>query len=119
MGHAAIDVAEVSAGADAFCQSPQTLYSMDEGSSALRWTHRASDHVNYLYEVQWLVGCGPITVAQEPRAPIGKTWTCNQLLEGAYTGCDNGGVGGYLDAGCLTYTFTGGLGDDQVPEPSD
>jgi len=93
---------------------------MDELSSALRWTHRASDNVNYLYEIQWLEGCGPISVAQLPRTPMGlAASSCEQLLEGAYTGCDNGGVGGYQDSGCLRYTFTGGLGDDQVPEPSD
>lgn len=42
---------------------------------------------------------------------------CEDLLKETYFGCDNGGVGGEIDDGCLRYSFTGGLGDEAAPQP--
>lgn len=92
---------------------------MTSESESVRETYRPASQVNYLYEVEWKGGstCKFTAEVQQIGDPLGgEEWDCTRLFNDAYSQCNNGGVGGYLDAGCLRYTFTGGLGNDEVPD---
>ncbi|KAF5719409.1 hypothetical protein FGLOB1_1190 [Fusarium globosum] len=73
-----------------------------------RWIYGAP----YLYNVYWKDGCelkngkteqdvtDPLEEGYKPEARV-----CQEFLAKAYRGCDNGGTGGSLQAGCLVYEF--------------
>lgn len=80
----------------------------------------------YYYEVSWVEGCKTTVDLQDPYTPLGSDGPlCKDLFVKAYAGCkysapcfnnlllmhlllgDNGGIGGYIDAGCVRYTFLG------------
>ncbi|KAF5623651.1 serine threonine kinase [Fusarium sp. NRRL 25303] len=73
-----------------------------------RWIYGAP----YLYNVHWKDGCelkngkteqdvtDPLEEGYKPEARV-----CQESLTKAYRGCDNGGTGGSLQAGCLVYEF--------------
>lgn len=63
----------------------------------------------YLYSINWILGCTTTVSTQSVWAPIpdeAASVTCRTLLRNNYLNCDNGGVGGYINAGCLRYTFS-------------
>lgn len=79
-----------------------------------RWyEEREADGVLYQYGVSWIEGCDstrmklPETTSSEEGYP-----TCQGLFNMAFEGCNNAGVGGYVDAHCARFTFTGGLKAD-------
>lgn len=121
--HPSIDIAEVDHGAELFCRIHKRWYPDYEGvtnmtsdSPGLSTTYQVVDgEINYTYEVEWKDGdaCQYATDTQQIEDPIGDdAWHCRSLFNEAYSGCVNGGVGGFVDAGCLRYTFTGGRDDD-------
>ncbi|KAG4272644.1 hypothetical protein FPRO04_10386 [Fusarium proliferatum] len=62
----------------------------------------------YYYEVSWVEGCKTTVESQDPYIPLGNDGPlCKDLFVKAYAGCDNGGIGGYIDAGCVRYMFLG------------
>lgn len=77
----------------------------------------ANNNVNYMFEVAWVPGCKYTSDSQNTATPIGGHPNCEDLMKETFYGCNNGGVGGSIEAGCLTYSFTGGLGDDKLPAP--
>ncbi|KAL2120204.1 hypothetical protein VTJ04DRAFT_4230 [Mycothermus thermophilus] len=69
--------------------------------------------VNYDYRVEWVSGCVTSVDKQNFRFPLGmteSTITAYLLVRESYTKCNNGGVGGWCQVGCLRYTFEGGRG---------
>ncbi|RYP91394.1 hypothetical protein DL770_002439 [Monosporascus sp. CRB-9-2] len=68
------------------------------------------DGINYWYGVFWVQGCVTETATQNFRFPLGSpsSITAYLLMRENYTKCNNGGVGGKVQVGCLEYTFTGG-----------
>lgn len=123
--HPPVDAALVDRGAEFFCRVRRQWYPGYEGvtnmtsdSATEEVTYQeVNSRVNYSYELVWKDGdaCEYITDVQQIDKPIGgEAWDCRTLFTTAYSGCNNGGVGGYLDAGCLRYTFTGGQDDGDV-----
>jgi len=73
-----------------------------------RWIYGAP----YLYNVYWKDGCELKNgkTEQDVTDPLGEGYkpearVCQEFLTKAYRGCDNGGTGGSLQAGCLVYEF--------------
>jgi len=67
----------------------------------------------YDYSIAWIEGCkgepqGAAQNVTSSQAQQGDPRTCREIFIAAYEDCNNGGVGGYIDVGCLRYTFTGG-----------
>lgn len=84
---------------------------MKPDSERIRTNFQNIYEVNYLFEVEWIEGCRTSTDSQSVESPVGDDdQTCDVVMDAAFSGCNNGGIGGYVDAGCLRYTFTGGLG---------
>ncbi|KAJ1334085.1 hypothetical protein MN608_04088 [Microdochium nivale] len=65
--------------------------------------------VNYEYEARWIEGCLTIEPNQSFQWPVGSpaTVTAYLLVREAFTKCNNGGIGGWSQVGCLKYTFWG------------
>ncbi|KAH0439391.1 hypothetical protein CcaCcLH18_02868 [Colletotrichum camelliae] len=65
----------------------------------------ADYHQNY--KISWIDGCETSVAEQNLDSPIeGDTGvTCASLMRANYKSCNNGGAGGYRDAGCLRYDF--------------
>lgn len=60
------------------------------------------------YNVHWIPGCNTTIKTQEIWRPItdDKSIQCVGLLKNNYLNCNNGGAGGWIDAGCLRYVFS-------------
>ncbi|VZH92068.1 unnamed protein product, partial [Fusarium fujikuroi] len=76
---------------------PGTRWRMDGGWEAgpdIEHTYKETSHgVVYEYKVNWAQGSGDITAYS--------------LMRGAFEKCNNGGLGGSIQAGCLVYTLNG------------
>ncbi|KAI1159223.1 pectate lyase superfamily protein-domain-containing protein [Nemania serpens] len=80
--------------------------------------HGTDQHgVNYDYSAAWVDGCFTTVAEQSFGFPLGSPSqiTAYLLVREDYTKCNNGGVGGSCQVGCLLYTFTGALGDQGGP----
>jgi hypothetical protein len=113
-GHAAIDSAFVGDSTQQFCASIAANGDVKPDSAAVTKTYQAENFVNYVFEVQWVDGCDSDD-SQSPTITADGGWSCEGLLKETYFGCNNGGVGGYIDDRCLRYSFTGGVGDETPP----
>ncbi|KAK4210470.1 hypothetical protein QBC37DRAFT_390473 [Rhypophila decipiens] len=62
--------------------------------------------VTYSYSVQWIRGCTEFATMDvlTPAPKEGCWW----ILQRTFLDCNNGGVGGYHEVGCLRYTFREG-----------
>jgi hypothetical protein len=111
-GHADISPGDQDLGAELFCEKiwPEDSATMGPGDEPYSKTRSGTHDINYFYEIKWVEGCKTTVDAQKMIDPIGKGKgnTCEFILVNAYKNCNNGGVGGYIDAGCLRYTFIGG-----------
>ncbi|KAL2788774.1 pectate lyase superfamily protein-domain-containing protein [Aspergillus keveii] len=69
--------------------------------------------VNYYFSCNWIPGCVTEVEKQSFGFPLGSPSpiTAYLLVREDYTKCNNGGVGGSCQVGCLLYTFVGGQGD--------
>ncbi|PNP86405.1 hypothetical protein FNYG_00107 [Fusarium nygamai] len=65
--------------------------------------------VVYEYKVDWAPDCTTDGDTQDIRWPLGQAGdvTAYSLMRGAFEKCNNGGIGGSIQAGCLIYTFNG------------
>ncbi|KAI1840029.1 hypothetical protein JX266_013762 [Neoarthrinium moseri] len=115
-GHADISPTTQQLFANEFCETDRDrktrLYSnrlMDYMYSKRRIS---SSGINYDYKVEWKSGCQsnqPSQSVQYPADPNGALGiTCREALHGNFKNCNNGGVGGEVQVGCLVYTFIGG-----------
>ncbi|RYC61691.1 hypothetical protein CHU98_g4510 [Xylaria longipes] len=78
--------------------------------------HGTDGHgINYDYSAEWVDGCVTTVAEQDFGFPLGSPSliTAYLLVREDYTKCNNGGVGGSCQVGCLLYTFTGALGDQR------
>lgn len=62
----------------------------------------------YRYNIHWISGCNTTVSEQSIWAPIpdDDSVKCESLLSNDFVNCNNGGAGGWIDAGCLRYTFS-------------
>lgn len=111
-----MDSAFVDEAAGLFCASVSDT-EMTSVSEKFSKDYQANSNVNYLFEVSWIPDCEYTSDSQSITTPIGGALSCEDLMKETFHGCNNGGVGGSIEAGCLSYSFTGGLGDDSVPTP--
>ncbi|KAK3370652.1 hypothetical protein B0H63DRAFT_319049 [Podospora didyma] len=84
---------------------------------ALRRTDKHG--VNYDFSCRWVSGCVTTVDKQSFGFPLGSPSqiTAYLLVREDFTKCNNGGVGGSCQVGCLLYTFEGGRGDAPSPDP--
>ncbi|KAK1988808.1 hypothetical protein LZ30DRAFT_577260 [Colletotrichum cereale] len=67
--------------------------------------------INYDFFVEWVPGCRTKDHYQRLDYPLRKGGVnCHTIMRDNYLQCNNGGVGGSTQAGCLLYTFAGGRG---------
>ncbi|KAL7962741.1 hypothetical protein V8C34DRAFT_311142 [Trichoderma compactum] len=60
----------------------------------------------FYFAVTWIPGCETTVDSQSVLLPAGDdSLSCPEILLKTYTDCNNGGVGGYIGAGCLRYQF--------------
>ncbi|KAM7211124.1 glucan-beta-glucosidase [Rhypophila decipiens] len=84
------------------------------GDAPITLRKRDGHGVNYDFRAEWVSGCKTTVDRQGFQYPLGMSQsliTAYLLVREDYTKCNNGGVGGSCQVGCLLYTFTGGLGD--------
>ncbi|KAM0354797.1 hypothetical protein ACHAPU_000621 [Fusarium lateritium] len=98
--------------AGVFCGSSiydNKVANMGPSSKPFSATHKGGK-TNYWYEVSWVEGCKTTVDSQSVANPLGdKGPRCADLFKTAFKSCDNGGVGGYIEAGCIRYNFKGGF----------
>ncbi|KAF2220086.1 hypothetical protein BDZ85DRAFT_204310, partial [Elsinoe ampelina] len=62
------------------------------------------NHQNF--KISWVEGCETSAAEQKSTFPIeGDALNCTTLMRENYQLCNNGGAGGFIDAGCLRYDF--------------
>ncbi|KAK4209912.1 pectate lyase superfamily protein-domain-containing protein [Rhypophila decipiens] len=85
---------------------------MGPNSPPIRYRRTDRYGINYDFTCEWVPGCVTTVSGQSFGFPLGSPSliTAYLLVREDYTKCNNGGVGGSCQAGCLRYTFTGGLG---------
>lgn len=116
-GHADINPDSVTNGVSEFCNANKDI-TMTPNSAEIRTNYQSVYDVNYLFMVEWTGGigdrCSTSTNSQSVKSPIGDSGSsCEDMMQDTFSQCNNGGVGGFIQAGCLKYSFTGGLGDSE------
>ncbi|KAL6229677.1 SGNH hydrolase-type esterase domain-containing protein [Aspergillus navahoensis] len=89
------------------CQDQDaTLFSMSPGSQEVFWRPEQSGVVMN-FRIRWNEGCQTTQESQSPRFPLHprEDVTCQKMFWENWRNCNNGGVGGWRDAGCLRYEF--------------
>ncbi|OHW93690.1 glucan-beta-glucosidase [Colletotrichum incanum] len=86
------------------------------GDAAIKLRRTDSHGVNYDYSCSWVPGCVTEVDRQSFGFPLGSPSliTVYLLVREDYTKCNNGGVGGSCQVGCLLYTFEGARGDEET-----
>lgn len=81
---------------------------MKAGDPAIDW-RTVESGVGYHYNIQWIPGCKTTTDTQNVGIPLAVQnpgpSICQNVFITMYNGCNNEGVGGSIDMGCLRYTF--------------
>jgi hypothetical protein len=105
-GHADVSSGDQARLALNFCGSYNTEAYPDRGPS-LAETLQDGDDINYLYSISWKdIDSRPEgTDRQNTYDPQGNGITCPLVMSTIYRNSNNGGVGGYMDVGCLRYMF--------------
>ncbi|OAL54205.1 pectin lyase fold/virulence factor [Pyrenochaeta sp. DS3sAY3a] len=87
--------------------------SLGPQNGTVRLVRTDSHGVNYDFSCGWVPGCVTEVEKQSFGFPLGSPSmiTAYLLVREDYTKCNNGGVGGSCQVGCLLYTFDGGKGD--------
>lgn len=76
---------------------------ISSGDSPISWyVTGANDKPGYNYGISWIDGCEG--EPQNSSTPVDGA-TCEELLIGNWKNCNNNGAGGWIDAGCVRYTF--------------
>ncbi|KAK8057682.1 hypothetical protein PG996_011619 [Apiospora saccharicola] len=114
-GHGAIQGDNVRLGSQQACMN--TALAEDEmydGKAPITYSATLND-VPYYFAISWVRGCKTTVGSASPAQPLNQTSldtpnhdvVCTDLLYDNWLNCTgNGGVGGYVDAGCLRYNFT-------------
>ncbi|KAL0781718.1 hypothetical protein CaCOL14_003053 [Colletotrichum acutatum] len=96
-------------GADYFCNNYAGF--MESGMKSLRVEWHDEFKGRHQYKVSWAEGCVTDGDRQHVKYPNGLSNTnpsCNDLMRDNYLQCNNGGVGGRVQVGCLVYAYNGG-----------
>ncbi|KAK1636440.1 hypothetical protein BDP81DRAFT_406334 [Colletotrichum phormii] len=96
-------------GADYFCNNYAGF--MEPGMKSLRVEWHDEFQGRHQYKVSWAAGCIADGDRQHVKYPKGLSNTnpsCNDLMRDNYLQCNNGGVGGKVQVGCLVYAYNGG-----------
>ncbi|KAL3962831.1 hypothetical protein ACCO45_004354 [Purpureocillium lilacinum] len=91
---------------DACYYSVNHMIRKNDDSSALR-LHTEYQGADYFYLVYWKPGCESSVTEFDAWQPIrdNPNWTCAGILRRNYLNCNNGGVGGNFQIGCVGYEF--------------
>ncbi|KAM6484538.1 hypothetical protein HDV62DRAFT_404362 [Trichoderma sp. SZMC 28011] len=114
-GHADVHKRDLERQAGAFCLT----YFLDGGPASWPnfqnlkpvYMNSSSESVQatmggFYFSVSWIPGCETTVDSQSVLLPAGdNSLGCQDILLKTYTDCNNGGVGGYIGAGCLRYQF--------------
>ncbi|KAF6813590.1 hypothetical protein CMUS01_12799 [Colletotrichum musicola] len=103
-----------------FCQSEKGRASLSKARNdnapfpAVRYRGIDQWGINHDFKVEWKRGCNTMERVQGIQLPLGEPPTpspnCVDLMRANYDNCDNGGVGGSVQVGCLIFTYNGGRG---------
>ncbi|KAF0318227.1 glucan-beta-glucosidase [Colletotrichum asianum] len=114
-GHADIRSRKQEDGVAAFCRSEKgrtILRRSVHGAQpypAIRFRHSDRWRIKHDFKVEWQPGCDTGEISQDIQRPLGdESPTCYNLMRANYLNCNNGGVGGSVQVGCLIYTYNGG-----------
>ncbi|WYZ45961.1 hypothetical protein EsH8_IX_000186 [Colletotrichum jinshuiense] len=132
-GHADISPHDQHEAVESFCKSFQGTRSLTTHhdpaagnypvvfKSRFRWKDLYK--VNYDFFVQWAEDCRTLSNVQSIAHPLGRgnavgedKVTCYNIMRGNFLNCNNGGVGGTTQVGCLLYTFNGGKGGNLLTD---
>lgn len=131
-GHADIEEYYQAASAERLCT--RTWKAKDLGPGEALHSRISHLGVNYDYKVSWVEGCTTTVERQSVNYPLDtEEWSCYRLWYTVYKGCMriigiandcmlmfagyNGGIGGWMNVGCLQYRFNGGLGPENWDGP--
>lgn len=97
--------------------SPSVLFDLDgvrkelleglgEPGFAVMMKSTDDDHF-YYYNFHWISGCDTVSEQNAfwSRSTNGTQLSCMDFLANDYQNCNNGGRGGWIDIGCLRYSF--------------
>ncbi|KAI1375329.1 hypothetical protein F4677DRAFT_422453 [Hypoxylon crocopeplum] len=114
-GHADIDPFWVSQNAITFCGASARPATLRPATPPVVATLQDNVNVNYGFSVGWAAGCvlggrGDQEQVQNLISPTGSAneTNCAKVMWENYRHCNNGGVGGKTQVGCLVYAFDGG-----------
>ncbi|KAK7938043.1 uncharacterized protein PG986_014911 [Apiospora aurea] len=114
-GHGAIQGSNVQLGSQQACMNTGlTEDEMYDGKAPITYSATISN-VPYYFAISWVRGCKTTVDKASPARLLNQTskdtpghdLVCTELLYDNWNNCTgNGGVSGYVDAGCLRYNFT-------------
>ncbi|KAK1961974.1 hypothetical protein LY78DRAFT_706121 [Colletotrichum sublineola] len=115
-GHGDVHRDRIDHGALTFCESDlarSTLTTVDDVKNhplhAWRWRYYDDRKIYQDYKVHWRVNCRTIQGFQDIEFPLGPNGpSCIDIMRDNYIKCNNGGIGGSTQAGCLVYTLHAG-----------
>ncbi|KAK7415730.1 hypothetical protein QQX98_005643 [Neonectria punicea] len=111
-GHAGINPGAQKSEADFFCQlmrGDELIEDIGSGDARASRVLFDGHDISYEYTISWIDGCETTVERQEIEDPIGDgDLSCKDVFVKVFEDCNNGGVGGHVDAGCLRYEFIGG-----------
>ncbi|KAL6694607.1 hypothetical protein J3F84DRAFT_400307 [Trichoderma pleuroticola] len=112
-GHVDVHKSDLKRQAEAFCET----YFLDRDQKAIYMSSQSKtvsitggglfgDALLH-FSVSWVDGCETTVDSQDVMLPVGGdiNFYCGNILLKTWADCNNGGVGGYIDAGCLRYQF--------------
>ncbi|WQF84830.1 hypothetical protein CDEST_09844 [Colletotrichum destructivum] len=110
----------VNKGAKRFCESDfarDTLTIVDDTIDhplhAWRWRYKDQMGVIQDYKVLWRAKCRTKQGFQDIGYPLGPGGpSCVDIMKDNYAKCNNGGIGGSTQAGCLVFTLNAGRKDN-------
>ncbi|UKZ81306.1 hypothetical protein TrVFT333_009078 [Trichoderma virens FT-333] len=107
-GHGDVHKGDQKRQAESFCETyflegQHDLYMGPQNTTV--WATTGFIETNLYFSVSWIDGCETTVDSQNAMLPLGNDMACSDILVKTYRDCINGGVGGYIDAGCLRYQF--------------
>ncbi|KAK1987068.1 hypothetical protein LZ30DRAFT_580746 [Colletotrichum cereale] len=117
--HPDINSIDVDKSSTRFCESElarSTLTTVDDVRDhplhAWRWRYKDYHQRLHDYKVHWRVNCRTKQGFQDIEYPLGPHGpSCVDIMRNNYRNCNNGGIGGSTQAGCLVYTLNTGRWD--------
>ncbi|RBR18953.1 uncharacterized protein FIESC28_05775 [Fusarium coffeatum] len=111
-GHANIHEERVRRTAFEWCASPDVAGLMSGDDECVVGVQSDQWDVLYEYSICWASHC--VGEPQDRWKPLGdKGPRCKDIFHHSWKACNNGGVGGLVQAGCLNYSIRAGVGKSQ------